>query len=126
MGGTLKVESEPGKGSVFSFTIPFMRSTEEAYEAVQGEKEMSVIAMKGSFRILVVEDNPSNQIVTEGMLEKILPESVTVMAEDGYKALALLENEKFDLVLMDIRMPGRDECLCSQAGLQEPPCKINP
>jgi CheY-like chemotaxis protein len=64
--------------------------------------------MKGSFRILVVEDNPSNQIVTEGILEKILPESTTIIAEDGFKALSLLENEKFDLVLMDIRMPGID------------------
>jgi CheY-like chemotaxis protein len=66
------------------------------------------MAMKGSFRILVVEDNLSNQIVTEGTLEKILPESITVLAEDGFKALALLENEKFDLILMDIRMPGID------------------
>ncbi len=42
------------------------------------------------------------------MLEKILPESTTILAEDGFKALALLEKEKFDLVLMDMRMPGID------------------
>jgi signal transduction histidine kinase/AmiR/NasT family two-component response regulator len=108
MGGILSLDSEPGKGSVFSFTIPLILSSKEAYLAIQKEKELSELALKGYFRILVVEDNPSNQIVTEGMLEKILPESSTILAEDGYKALALLEKEKFDLVLMDIRMPGID------------------
>jgi signal transduction histidine kinase/AmiR/NasT family two-component response regulator len=108
MGGTLSLESEPGKGSVFSFSIPMVLSSEEAFNVIEKEKELSVSAMKGSFRILVVEDNPSNQIVTEGMLEKILPESTAILAEDGFKALELLEKEKFDLVLMDIRMPGID------------------
>jgi signal transduction histidine kinase/AmiR/NasT family two-component response regulator len=108
LGGILSLESEPGKGSAFSFTIPLELSSAEAYHAIQKEMELSELAMKGSFRILVVEDNPSNQIVTEGMLEKILPESVTTLAEDGFKALVLLEKEKFDLVFMDIRMPGID------------------
>jgi signal transduction histidine kinase/CheY-like chemotaxis protein len=108
MGGILTLESEPGKGSVFSFTIPLATSSEEAFLTLQKEKELPAEAMMGSFRILVVEDNPSNQIVTEGMLEKILPEAATILAEDGYKALELLEKEKFDLVLMDIRMPGID------------------
>ena len=108
MGGTLALESEPGKGSVFSFTLPLKLSTEEAWQALQKETEFSDMVMKGSFRILVVEDDPSNQIVTEGLLEKILPASSAVVVEDGFKALALLGKEKFDLVLMDIRMPGID------------------
>jgi signal transduction histidine kinase/FixJ family two-component response regulator len=108
MGGTLVMESEPGKGSLFSFTLPLELSTEEAFRAIQEEQDLSLMAMKGSYRILVVEDNPSNQIVTQGMLEKILPESAVIIAQDGVRALSLLEKEKFDLVLMDIRMPGID------------------
>jgi CheY-like chemotaxis protein len=108
MGGSLTLESETGRGSTFIFTIPMQRSSEADYMAIKKEQELEGISMKGSFRVLVVEDNPSNQIVTEGLLEKILPESQTVLAEDGLKAISLLETEKFDLVLMDIRMPGID------------------
>jgi signal transduction histidine kinase/CheY-like chemotaxis protein/HPt (histidine-containing phosphotransfer) domain-containing protein len=108
MGGTLKVVSEPGKGSIFSFTIPLEISSESAYSAIRSEKEKSLTAMKGKFRILVVDDNLSNQIVTEGMLERLLPESRVTMAENGYKALEMLEKDRFDLVLMDVRMPGMD------------------
>ena len=93
---------------MFSFTLPLELSTEEACQALEKEKDVSAGIITGSFRILVVEDNPANQIVTEGMLEKVLPESPVILAEDGFKALALLEKEKFDMVLMDIRMPGID------------------
>jgi CheY-like chemotaxis protein len=108
MGGTLKVESEPGKGSIFSFAIPLELSSETAFQAILSEKGKSVAAMKGNFRILVVDDNLSNQIVTEGILERILPESTVTLADNGYKALELLGKDRFDLVLMDVRMPGMD------------------
>ena len=86
MGGTLALESEPGKGSAFSFTVPLTLSSEEAWKALQKEKDLALTAMKGAYRILVVEDNPSNQIVTEGMLEKILPEAKTIIDIGGQDA----------------------------------------
>jgi CheY-like chemotaxis protein len=108
LGGELTVESEPGKGSEFSFTIPLLPSSAVAFEIMNSEKNKPVASMRGTYRILVAEDNPSNRIVTEGMLEKILPESSVVVAEDGIKTIELLAGEPFDLVLMDVQMPGMD------------------
>ncbi len=55
-------------------------------------------------RILLAEDNPVNQKVAVRMLEKIGCQ--VIVASDGREALAALEREKFDLVLMDLQMPG--------------------
>jgi len=57
-------------------------------------------------RILVVEDNPVNQLVAEGMLGKLGYQAS--MAADGRSAIAKLSTENFDLVLMDCQMPGMD------------------
>lgn len=58
------------------------------------------------WRLLLVEDNEINQIVTRGMLDKLGYQVKTV--SDGRAALALLEREKFDLILMDCMMPEFD------------------
>ena len=54
--------------------------------------------------ILVVEDNPINQMVAQGLLNKLGYQ--VILAENGFKALELLENQQFALILMDIQMPG--------------------
>ena len=56
-----------------------------------------------NYRILVVEDNKINQVVTKKILES--NNFKCTIVEDGYAAINLLENEKFDIVLMDINMP---------------------
>lgn len=58
------------------------------------------------WRLLLVEDNEINQIVTRGMLDKLGYQVKTV--SDGRTALSLLEREKFDLILMDCMMPEVD------------------
>jgi two-component system sensor histidine kinase/response regulator len=65
-----------------------------------------VEAHRRSERILLAEDNPTNQLVAMRLLEKM--GFVVVAVNDGQQALAALESMPFDLVMMDVQMPGMD------------------
>ncbi|HTX89558.1 MAG TPA: ATP-binding protein [Bacteroidales bacterium] len=106
MGGKLDVESQPGAGSAFFFSLPFRRSSESAYLQSRSPSLEAIEPRNGSYRILVVEDNPSNIVVTEGHLQKILPQSSVRVVRDGTAAIDLLEKQPIDLILMDVQMPG--------------------
>lgn len=102
MGGALTVDSMPGQGSVFAYTV--------VVQAVD-EKETSTIApttaleftLQGK-RILVVEDNHLNQHVIKALLLRLKAE-VTVV-ENGQQAVELVKaDSSFDLILMDVYMP---------------------
>lgn len=71
-----------------------------------GEPRPGELKAVSKLRILLAEDNPVNQMVTVGILEKH-GHSVTI-AEDGRRAIRLLEKQQFDLVLMDVGMPVMD------------------
>jgi signal transduction histidine kinase/DNA-binding NarL/FixJ family response regulator len=104
MGGEIGVVSSFGQGSTFWFELPFGRAIDPA-----GGVRSSPAArthVRRSLRILVAEDTPANQIVARAMLEK-LGHRVQVVS-DGGEAVAAARNEAFDLILMDIQMPGMD------------------
>jgi TMAO reductase system sensor TorS len=103
MHGRFGVESVPGEGSTFWFRI-----TLPVGEAQATKQSSSEQVVKGLLHghVLLVEDNPINQMVAQKMLEKIGLEST--LAGDGQEALNMLEQGRFDAVLMDCQMPVMD------------------
>ncbi len=107
MGGELTVESTPGEGSRFAFVLPVSPApAEAATDADTLSEAVAESALSG--RVLVVEDNAFNQMVLGRMLEK-LGLSVA-LADSGEAALEMAAGDHFDLILMDVQMPGMDGC----------------
>lgn len=103
MGGDIRVVSEPGAGSTFEFTIPCQPCSEpEVASARNGE----LVAAAGTLRVMVVEDHPVNRQYLAALLSRLGHE--VVVCGNGAEALAAIEGGEFDLVLMDVRMPGID------------------
>ncbi len=102
LGGELKVESEEGKGSRFYFAIPAKKAKLiPKKEEVKSEK---ILNEKFDEYILVVEDNPANQMFMGVILEKMGIKFD--MANDGVEAIEKFKNNKYDLILMDENMPN--------------------
>lgn len=95
------VESEEGKGTKFTFTIAFdsdMTKVNEIINDIKVDLSSDMV-----YKVLVVEDNKINQMVTRKIMEK--NNFKTVIVDDGYAAMEALSKEQFDVVLMDINMP---------------------
>ena len=92
---------EPVNGSAFHFTASFAPGTVAALPPLTVTP-----AVESPLRILLAEDNAVNQRLARHLLEK--KGHTVITARDGLEALALLEKETVDLVLMDVQMPGMD------------------
>ncbi len=118
MGGTIGLESTPGVGSLFWIELPLARTeaqgvdltqeltrdarmTTAAY-ALNAGQQATVHKLRGA-RILVAEDNPTNQRVAQLILES--GGHQVTLVENGEKALDALERGGFDLALFDLSMP---------------------
>jgi signal transduction histidine kinase/DNA-binding response OmpR family regulator len=105
-GGEIAVESQPGKGTTFRFAIPYEIARERADAPAIAASTGAGYADYRHIRVLVVEDNELNQRLLRHLLTgwKLSFDMVC----DGVEALEKLRTETFDLVLMDIQMPGMD------------------
>jgi PAS domain S-box-containing protein len=126
MQGELRVSSAPGQGSRFSFTVPLRHtglaavaplrtSGADAADAAdivpvtpgrQAAAFADAPALPGSLRVLLAEDNPVNQRLALRLLEKLGHRPVLV--DSGVAALEHATGHDFDVVLMDVQMPGLD------------------
>ncbi|RNL69216.1 response regulator [Sinomicrobium pectinilyticum] len=108
MGSDIKVDSTPGKGSTFTFDLTLDNADDTevaspALPAVDDEWTEEEIVFE-NIHVLLVEDNKINQVVTKKMLAK--KNITSEVANNGYEAIDMARNNTYDLILMDIHMPG--------------------
>ena len=112
MGGRIWAENNPGRGATFAFDLQVDRTRVEAAPA-SNVQSLSDHDMTMTPHILIVDDNATNRVVAQALCEMFGCTSET--AEDGVEAVEAVQERKFDLVLMDIKMPRMDGVQATQA-----------
>jgi signal transduction histidine kinase/CheY-like chemotaxis protein len=108
MGGTIKVESRLGRGTTFRVEVPVRCARMTRNSVVPAHMEPEAIASFAGreLRLLVVEDNQTNQFVMQRFLDRLGLDAD--FAANGVEALLAWERSNYDLILMDIEMPVLD------------------
>ncbi|RED19503.1 signal transduction histidine kinase [Flavobacterium cutihirudinis] len=103
LGGEIKLKSEVGKGSTFTFKLNF-NINKEPLEVVEETTKLYSDKQLEHKSILLIEDNKINQMITRKMLENKAINCEIV--DNGEEAVELLKVKRFDMVLMDVHLPG--------------------
>ena len=118
MGGAVTVESEVGRGTTFKFTVNCVPTSLSAVETEWDQRPLLNVPTPAEvcqrrLRVLLVEDNKTNQLVATKLIES-LGHSVDV-ADGGAEALAACATVQYDVILMDVMMPGMDGLAVARA-----------
>ena len=105
MGSEIMVKSEPGKGSVFYFSLKMRNSDKQFVVSARDDDYFENKSLKG-VKVLIAEDNQINVILAKQYMK--LWDIECDVAENGEIAFTLVQTNDYDLVLMDLQMPERD------------------
>lgn len=111
MQGSLRIYSVPEGGNIFKFTFRASNAElEQNFDEFNDDEPVASPAapktLSESLKVLLVEDNQFNQLLTTRILQK--SKVTPAIANDGLEALEAIERENYDLVLMDLNMPNMD------------------
>ncbi len=116
MGGQIQVQTEPGRGSCFTVTLPCEEAVAQAepVAATAGAHTLDTrTPAAGALRVLVAEDHSVNQLLIDAMLKRLGHQPVLV--DDGLAAVEQARQGGWDLVLMDMQMPELDGLAATRA-----------
>ena len=124
MGGKIHVESQPGKGSTFTFTACFGKTQKKIISESKGINIQQASKLLSGYHFLLVEDNELNMQVGIELLKKV---GIKVtLAENGQIAVELATSKIFDGILMDIQMPVQDGLSATKIIRSHPQTKTIP
>ncbi|MBC5834603.1 response regulator [Flavobacterium sp. F372] len=99
----IHLESKVNKGTKFYFNLDFDKSDLKTISSIETNQIISHENLKGK-RVLLVEDNKINQMITKKMVEN--KGMICTIIDNGEDSIVAMENNKFDMVLMDVHLPG--------------------
>ena len=113
MGGRIWAEDNAGEGSTLCFELELPRAELARQGAASNVSELTELELATDPHILIVDDNATNRVVAQALCEMF--GCTSECAEDGLEAVEAVKNRRFDLILMDIKMPRMDGVQATRA-----------